>query len=271
MKNNYNMNHQSGKMNNSEGKFANYLKSQGKSWIFEPREFDLGYPCKKINKNVVYIPDFYCPAEDTWYEVSASKQAYSHSLKKIRRLRKIYPDLILKIVNPDGSEYLSELKKRKKICRNFRNLNIEIRKINKYRGLKGLTSRQITIFAREELGVDINMKNISRAMGNYKIGAFRRSALRSKIESNYYSKHRTATKKDVINWLNTRTTLNIGEDNMPFNRIAVRTKLFRKEIKQVDFANKVDIQEVRMSRILTGRIIPTRAEKQRIKEALNKL
>lgn len=88
----------------SEQQFADYLTAQGKTCVYEP-VLQLDTPLPKRAGNQTYKPDFYCMEDDIYYEVSANRQAYHLSMKKIRRLREIYPDIKIKVVNPDGSEY----------------------------------------------------------------------------------------------------------------------------------------------------------------------
>jgi hypothetical protein len=102
----------------SEQQFADFLTAQGKTYIYEP-VLQLDTPCPKRGGNQTYKPDFYCPSNDTYYEVSANRQAYHQSIKKIKLLRKIRPDIKFKVVNPDGSEYKNSRDVR---CEYFRRL-----------------------------------------------------------------------------------------------------------------------------------------------------
>ena len=81
----------------NESKFAKFLKNQNKSWIFQPKRFKL--------KNTTYRADFYCPEDDTYYEVVGTRQAISAIKWKIQELIKTYPDIKFKIVRPNGENY----------------------------------------------------------------------------------------------------------------------------------------------------------------------
>ena len=85
-----------------ESKFADFLKSQNKSWIFQPGRFKL--------KDATYRADFYCPEDDTYYEVVGTRQAISSLKSKIQEFIKTYPDVKFKIVKPDGENYYRDKK-----------------------------------------------------------------------------------------------------------------------------------------------------------------
>lgn len=90
------------KMFPCESKFANYLESQNKSWIFQPERFKL--------KDTTYRADFYCPEDDTYYEVVGTRQAISSLKSKIQEFIKTYPNIKFKIVRPDGKNYYRDKK-----------------------------------------------------------------------------------------------------------------------------------------------------------------
>ncbi len=81
----------------SEFEFSEHLKSQNKSWIFQPKEFKL--------KNTTYRADFYCPENNTYYEVVGTRQAISAIKEKIKEFIKTYPEIKFKIVKPNGENY----------------------------------------------------------------------------------------------------------------------------------------------------------------------
>lgn len=89
--------------NFNEEIFIKYLEEQNKSWIYEPKRFML--------HNKKYIPDFYCPEDDVYYEVIGTRHAYYANKQKYEEFQEFYPELKFKIVNPDGSEF--RLKRRK--------------------------------------------------------------------------------------------------------------------------------------------------------------
>lgn len=55
---------------------------------------------------------------------------------------------------------------------------------------------------------------------------------------------------------------------MDFNGTSIKIKLITHKIKQVDFAKKTGINEVRLSRILNNRVNPSETEKSLIFEKL---
>jgi DNA-binding transcriptional regulator YiaG len=93
------------KMSAGEKSFARHLTNSGKTWIYEPCSLDVGVPCKKLNRNVTYTPDFWCHEDGCYYEVSCTRQAYSNSMKKISLIRKKDPKLRIMIVHPNGDPY----------------------------------------------------------------------------------------------------------------------------------------------------------------------
>lgn len=98
-------------MSKPEQQFGRYLESQGKTWIFEPCKLDTGIPCKKHKRNQTYTPDFWCPEDKCYYEVSATRQAKSLSQRKIDLVKSNDPVVVIKIVNPCGTVYSQPLKK----------------------------------------------------------------------------------------------------------------------------------------------------------------
>lgn len=82
----------------SERKFAEFLESQGKTWIHHPRRF-------KFN-GVSYQPDFYCPEDNTYYEVKT--RLSSAETFKLLTFKKYYPYVEFKVVSPNGYSYYSK-------------------------------------------------------------------------------------------------------------------------------------------------------------------
>lgn len=94
-----------GMMSPAEIQFSKTLDGRGIEWFFETRRLDTGIPCKKASRNIMYIPDFWCPEIDTYYEVSATRQAKEHSQRKINLVLQKSPKLKIIIVHPNGKEY----------------------------------------------------------------------------------------------------------------------------------------------------------------------
>lgn len=82
-----------------EQRFAEILIKQGKKFIYQPAKFNVN--------SISYTPDFYIPEERTFYEVAGTRQAHSRNRKQIKLIKKVYPFIRIKVVNPDGSNYKS--------------------------------------------------------------------------------------------------------------------------------------------------------------------
>lgn len=84
--------------NKNELEFADSLEAQGKAWVFEPQAFDLGIKRPKQKGNITYTPDFYCPEDNCYYEITGSKAAYNENKWKLLLFQKLYPHLNFKII-----------------------------------------------------------------------------------------------------------------------------------------------------------------------------
>ena len=84
-------------MHECEKIFVQFLDRQNKTWLYEPKRF--------ILKTSTYKPDFYCPEDDTYYEVVGTRQAISAIFHKIIEFKNTYPNIKFKIVNPNGEPY----------------------------------------------------------------------------------------------------------------------------------------------------------------------
>ena len=81
----------------SEKQFAEFLKSQGKTYKPQPKTF-------RFN-GTNYRPDFYCPEDDTYYEVK--KTLSFGDTKRLLLFKKAFPNLKLKVVSPNGYPFYS--------------------------------------------------------------------------------------------------------------------------------------------------------------------
>ena len=88
-----------------ESQFAKHLENRNKSWVYQPERFKL--------KNTTYRADFYCPEDDTYYEVVGTRQAISALKWKIQEFIRTYPDIKFKIVKPNGENYYYNRNKQK--------------------------------------------------------------------------------------------------------------------------------------------------------------
>lgn len=78
----------------SEKQFSETLTPQGLTWEYESKRFPIG--------NTTYTPDFYVKENDTYYEVVGTRQAYSFNKKKYKLFFKLYPNIKLIFVRPNG-------------------------------------------------------------------------------------------------------------------------------------------------------------------------
>lgn len=86
-------------MNASEQVFHAVMARRGLTVIPHPGRFPLP------ELGTTYTPDFLCLETGCYYEVSASRQAYSLGRHKYEAFRAGYPALTLLVVDPDGDAY----------------------------------------------------------------------------------------------------------------------------------------------------------------------
>jgi len=81
----------------SEEIFANVLDFYRIAWEYEPRSFPLEWD-EAGNTRAAFTPDFYLPEFDLYIELTTMKQALvTKKNRKLRRLRKLYPDVNIQI------------------------------------------------------------------------------------------------------------------------------------------------------------------------------
>ena len=82
-----------------EAEFARLLDFYGIAWEYEAQTFPLeedaqGNPLEAIT------PDFYLPVQDLYVELTTRRQSLiTEKNRKIRRLRELYPEINLKLLN----------------------------------------------------------------------------------------------------------------------------------------------------------------------------
>ncbi len=83
----------------SEREFAQLLEFYGIRWEYEPRTFPLEYN-EDGSLISAFSPDFYLPDQDLYVELT-TQSARLNNLKnrKIRKLREMYPDISVKLLN----------------------------------------------------------------------------------------------------------------------------------------------------------------------------
>ena len=83
----------------SEREFSRILDFYQIEWQYEPRSFPLKWDAEG---NVVsaFSPDFYLPQYDLYIELTTLRQKLiSKKRRKIRRLKELYPEVNIKLVN----------------------------------------------------------------------------------------------------------------------------------------------------------------------------
>ena len=92
----------------SEEEFAKLLDFYRIEWLYEPRSFPLRWEKGEIAE--MFTPDFYLPELDLYVELTTLKQELiTEKNRKIRRLREVYPEINVKLLNK--SDYLQLLAK----------------------------------------------------------------------------------------------------------------------------------------------------------------
>jgi bifunctional protein TilS/HprT len=92
----------------SEEEFAKLLDFYRIEWLYEPRSFPLAWKDDKVAE--MFTPDFYLPELDIYIELTTLKQSLiTEKNRKLRRLRELYPDVNIKLLNKN--DYLRLLAK----------------------------------------------------------------------------------------------------------------------------------------------------------------
>ncbi len=83
----------------SETEFARILDFYQIPWEYEPRTFDLRWD-DEGNVIEAFSPDFYLPEQDFYIELTTMEQKLiTKKHRKLRRLRELYPDINIKLLN----------------------------------------------------------------------------------------------------------------------------------------------------------------------------
>ena len=93
--------------NDAEFELAKVLDYYGVSWEYEPHTFVLE---RSGDGRVVeaLTPDFYLPEQDLYVEVTVMKQSLvTRKHRKIRKLRRLYPEVRLKLFHRRDVERLA--------------------------------------------------------------------------------------------------------------------------------------------------------------------
>ena len=82
---------------NTEHQFARLLDFYRIEWVYEPREFVLGWD-RHGNPTSAFAPDFYLPEFDLFIEITTmSQRLVTKKNRKVRLLRRLYPEVNCKI------------------------------------------------------------------------------------------------------------------------------------------------------------------------------
>jgi hypoxanthine phosphoribosyltransferase len=83
----------------SEEEFARVLDFYQVAWEYEPKTFTLRWD-DEGNVLEAFSPDFYLPEQDLYIELTTMEQKLiTKKHRKLRRLRKLYPDINIKLLN----------------------------------------------------------------------------------------------------------------------------------------------------------------------------
>jgi len=75
-----------------EARWAVFFDVMGWKYLYEPEGFDLN--------GIWYLPDFYLPADDTWFEVKPSENLTREEEEKITRFLEANPQYMLLVDDP---------------------------------------------------------------------------------------------------------------------------------------------------------------------------
>lgn len=90
----------------SEAEFARILDFYQIAWEYEPRTFELRWD-KDGNLLEAFSPDFYLPEQDLYIELTTMEQRLiTRKHRKLRRLRQLYPDINIKLMNRSDFKHL---------------------------------------------------------------------------------------------------------------------------------------------------------------------
>jgi hypoxanthine phosphoribosyltransferase len=90
----------------SEEEFAKLLDFYKIDWEYEPQTFVLRRD-QDGNVKEAFTPDFYLPAQDLFVELTTlDRSLMSAKRKKIRRLRQLYPNVNIKLIDRHHFQWL---------------------------------------------------------------------------------------------------------------------------------------------------------------------
>ena len=90
----------------SEAEFARILDFYQIVWEYEPKTFKLRWD-EGGNVLEAFSPDFYLPEQDLYIELTTMEQRLiTKKNRKLRRLRKLYPEVNIKLLNRADFEHM---------------------------------------------------------------------------------------------------------------------------------------------------------------------
>ncbi len=90
----------------SEEQFARILDFYQVLWEYEPKTFELRWD-DAGNIREAFSPDFYLPEQDLYIELTTMEQRLiTKKHRKLRRLRKLYPNINIKLLNRSDFEQM---------------------------------------------------------------------------------------------------------------------------------------------------------------------
>jgi bifunctional protein TilS/HprT len=90
----------------SEAEIARLLDFYGVHWEYEPRSFPLEWDAEG-RPTSAFSPDFYLPDYDLYLEITTIRPSLiNRKNRKIRRLRELYPDVMIKLLTLKDMEAL---------------------------------------------------------------------------------------------------------------------------------------------------------------------
>ena len=82
----------------SEEEFSHILDFYKIDWSYEPRTFPLAWD-EEGNVTEAFTPDFYLPQQNLYVEITTLRQQLvTRKNRKLRQLRKLYPDINVKLL-----------------------------------------------------------------------------------------------------------------------------------------------------------------------------
>ncbi len=90
----------------AEAEFAQILDFYGVAWQYEPTSFPLAWD-EHGNVAEAFTPDFFLPDQQLYVELTTAQQSLiTRKHRKLRRLRELYPEIHIKLMNRNDMRML---------------------------------------------------------------------------------------------------------------------------------------------------------------------